>query len=109
MPMNNNMNVNSISSNSNELFLWPQPTSSYNIDESQIVDNTLIKKKSNSHINTYSLNQLTYLDNFNQINSQTLNSSIVLTQENITAPDKDGKRFKCRKFQIKFKCNFYFF
>jgi len=97
MPINN-MNLNNSSSSQNELFLWSQPTSSFNIDESQIIDNTPAKKKSTPHISTYTLTQLTHLDNFdNQNNSQTSNSNIVLTQENIIAPDKDGKRFKCRK------------
>ena len=93
------MNVNNITNNTSELFIWPQPTTSFNVNESQLVDNTPVnKKKSTPHVSTYPLTQVTqHVDNFSPNSSQTTNSTIVLTQENMMPPDKDGKRFKCRK------------
>jgi len=95
----NNINVNNITNNTSELFVWPQPTTSFNVNESQLVDNTPVnKKKSTPHVSTYPLTQVTqHVDDFSPNSSHTTNSAIVLTQENIMPPDKDGKRFKCRK------------
>ena len=111
--MNSNMTTN-------ELFVWSQqqqqqlqhqqqqqqqqPTSSYAIDDTQLIDTSLLmKKKSTPHISTYTLTQhdvnlpetpqTSALSNTNTNN----NNNVTIREENINpTADKDGKRFKCR-------------
>ena len=93
-----NSNVNS------EMYMWPpQPTTSFQFEETHLIENNASsRKKSTPLISTYTLAQIE--SQIQDSNPQTLsanntssNSSKSLNQEIQIIVDKDGKRFKCRK------------